>query len=66
MTSANLYKEMVEKFAGKSISFESAQGMYRAGTVLEVYEEDPNILMIMDEDGAEVEVDYKNRDVVVL
>lgn len=66
MNRASLYKAMVNMFAGKSVSFSSQNGgLYRTGTVLEVYEQDPNILIILDEDGAEIEIDFSVTNVII-
>lgn len=61
----SIYEEMKAKFAKKSVVFEFKPGIYVYGKVLEVYEQDPYILIIQDRNGAEVEVDYRSKDVIL-
>jgi len=57
---ANQTKYVVNQF----VTFEIAEGVYLPGTI-DAISEDGNVLYITDSDGAEHEVNTKNRDVIV-
>lgn len=62
---SSLIKQNTEKFLNKLVTFETSEGCYIGGVVIDIDDSDPNVLIIQDKSGHEHYVNYQFRDVVL-